>query len=84
MWVKGDGKGNWLRSQVVDASGKTVQLDFDKNVTWTDWRFVTAEVPAGLSYPLKMDLPVRYMQTENAKKANGEIIIDDIQAIYKD
>ena len=84
MWVKGDGKGNWLRSQLVDASGKTVQLDFDKNVTWSDWRFVTATVPAGLSYPLKMDLPVRYMQTENAKKANGEIIIDDIQAIYKD
>lgn len=84
MWVKGDGKGNWLRSQVVDASGKTIQLDFDKNVNWTDWRFVTAEVPAGLSYPLKMDLPIRYMQTDNANKSAGEIIIDDIQAIYKD
>ncbi|TQR05150.1 phosphodiester glycosidase family protein [Psychrobacillus soli] len=84
MWVKGDGKGNWLRSQMVDATGKTVHLDFDKNVNWTDWRFVTAEVPTGLSYPLKMDLPVRYMQTEDANKSNGEIIIDDIQAIYKD
>lgn len=84
MWVKGDGKGNWLRTQLVDASGKSVQLDFDKNVNWTDWRFVTAEVPTGLTYPLKMDLPVRYMQTEDAKKSNGEIIIDDIQAIYKD
>lgn len=84
MWVKGDGKGNWLRTQIIDASGKSVQLDLDKNVNWTDWRFVTAEVPAGLSYPLKMDLPIRYMQTENANKSNGEIIIDDIQAIYKD
>lgn len=84
MWVKGDGKGHWLRSQLKDASGKTIQLDFDKNVNWTDWRFVTAEVPAGLSYPLKMDMPVRYMETENANKTNGEIIIDDIQSIYKD
>ncbi|MFJ5769096.1 phosphodiester glycosidase family protein [Psychrobacillus sp. NPDC093180] len=83
MWVKGDGKGNWLRTQLIDASGKSVQLDLDKNVNWTDWRFVTAEVPAGLTYPLKMDLPVRYMQTEDANKSNGEIIIDDIQAIYK-
>ena len=40
MWVKGDGKGNWLRSQMIDASGKTVQLDFDKNVNWTDWRLL--------------------------------------------
>lgn len=83
MWVKGDGKGNWLRTQLVDASGKSVQLDLDKNVNWTDWRFVTAEVPAGLAYPVKMDLPVRYMQTEDTNKSNGEIIIDDIQAIYK-
>ncbi|TQR21352.1 phosphodiester glycosidase family protein [Psychrobacillus vulpis] len=84
MWVKGDGKGNWLRSQVTDSTGKIIQLDFSKNVDWTDWRFVETVVPTGLSYPLKMDLPVRYMQTENAKKSNGEIIIDDIQAIYKD
>lgn len=84
MWVKGDGKGHWLRSQLKDASGKTIHLDFDKNVNWTDWRFVTAELPAGLSYPLKMELPVRYMETENANKTNGEIIIDDIQSIYKD
>lgn len=84
MWVKGDGKGNWLRAQLVDATGKTVQLDLSKDVNWTDWQFVETEVPAGLSYPLKMDLPVRFMQTENAKKSSGEIIIDDIQAIYKD
>lgn len=84
MWVKGDGKGNWLRTQLIDASGKSVQLDLDKNVNWTDWRFVTAEVPTGLAYPLKMDLPIRYMQTEDTNKSNGEIIIDDIQAIYKD
>jgi hypothetical protein len=84
MWVKGDGKGHWLRSQITDASGKTVQLDFSKNVNWTDWQFVSTEVPAGLTYPLKMALPVRYMETENANKTNGEIIIDDIQSIYKD
>ncbi|MEI4769559.1 phosphodiester glycosidase family protein [Psychrobacillus sp. FJAT-51614] len=84
MWVKGDGKGNWLRAQLEDATGKVIHLDFDKNVNWTEWRFVEAVVPTGLTYPLKMDLPVRYMQTENANKSNGEIIIDDIQSIYKD
>ncbi|WP_391207960.1 phosphodiester glycosidase family protein [Psychrobacillus sp. L4] len=84
MWVKGDGKGNWLRAQLVDATGKVIQLDLDKNVNWTDWKFVEASVPTGLTYPLKMDLPIRYMQTENTNKSNGEIIIDDIQAIYKD
>lgn len=84
MWVKGDGSGNWLRAQLVDASGKVIQLDLDKNVNWTGWKFVEAAVPSGLSYPLKMDLPIRYMQTEDVNKSKGEIIIDDIQAIYKD
>lgn len=84
MWVKGDSKGHWLRSQITDASGKTVQLDFSKNVNWSNWQFVSVEVPAGLSYPLKMALPVRYMETENNNKTNGSIIIDDIQSIYKD
>ncbi|WP_391120260.1 phosphodiester glycosidase family protein [Psychrobacillus sp. L3] len=84
MWVKGDGNGNWLRAQLVDATGKVILLDFDKNLNWTGWKFVEATVPTGLSYPLKMDLPIRYMQTEDVNKTKGEIIIDDIQAIYKD
>ncbi|MGE6487616.1 phosphodiester glycosidase family protein [Paenisporosarcina sp. NPDC076898] len=83
MWVKGDGSGSWLRSQIRDASGKVVQLDFDRNVTWTDWRFLEAEIPAGLNYPLKMDLPLRIMQTDGTLKTKGEFIIDDIQSIYK-
>lgn len=84
MWVKGDGKGHWLRAQVKDASGKMIQLDFTTSVDWTDWRFVEAEVPANLSYPLKMDLPVRLMQTSDAAKTSGEILVDDIQSIYRD
>ncbi|MDX1699001.1 MAG: phosphodiester glycosidase family protein [Melioribacteraceae bacterium] len=83
MWMKGDASGSWIRAQLKDASGNVIQLDLERNLTWNDWRFVEVEIPAGLSYPLKMDLPLRVMQTDQMQKTQGEIIVDSIQSIYK-
>lgn len=82
MWVYGDGKGHWIRSQLVDAANNVVQLDFSKNVDWTGWKYVEAPIPAGLSAPFKLDIPVRYMEINDANKNNGQIYIDRISAIY--
>lgn len=82
MWIKGDASRTWIRAQLSDASGKVIQLDFEKDLTWSGWQFVEAEMPSGLSYPLKMDLPLRIMQTNELLKSSGEIYIDDIQSIY--
>lgn len=83
MWVYGDGQGHWLRMQLKDADNKEIQLDFTKNLDWTGWKYVEAVVPQGVKTPLIIDVPVRYMEVDDANKNSGIIYIDQIQAVYK-
>jgi hypothetical protein len=83
MWVYGDAKGHWLRSQLQDSAGKEVQLDFARNLDWTGWKYVEATIPTGLAAPYKLEIPVRYMETEDSNKNKGQIFIDQISASYK-
>ncbi|WP_284642135.1 phosphodiester glycosidase family protein [Paenibacillus silviterrae] len=85
MWVYGDGKGHWLRGQLRDGGGAAFAVDYTPQTTgvnWTGWRYVEATLPTGKTTPLTMDLPVRYMETNNARKDAGAIYIDDIRAVY--
>lgn len=85
MWVYGDGKTHWLRMQMRDGNNAAIPLDFTDQVTgvnWTGWKYVEAAVPTGKSEPFTIDMPVRYMETNNAKKDSGVIYVDQIRAIY--
>lgn len=85
MWVYGDGKKHWLRMQLRDANNSAIPLDFTDQtvgVNWTGWRYVEATMPAGKTPPFTSDMPVRYMETNNARKDSGAIYIDDIRAVY--
>lgn len=84
MWVYGDGRTHWLRAQLRDVNG-AIPIDFtDQNigVNWTGWKYVEAIVPKGRALPLTIDMPVRYMETQAAKKDAGVIYIDQIRALY--
>ncbi len=83
MWVYGDGQGHWLRSQLRDKNGQEVHLDFTKNLDWVGWKYVEAVIPTTVAYPVSLEMPVRYMETNDANKNAGTIYIDHIQAIYK-
>lgn len=85
MWVYGDGKGHWLRSQFRDGNNEPFTVDFTSSspgVDWTGWKYVEAEIPEGKVAPIKLDLMVRYMETSTNKKGAGAIYIDDITAVY--
>ncbi len=82
LWVYGDGKGHWLRSQLRDGDNNAFPIDFDNNINWTGWRYLEAPVPAGKSTPLKLDLAVRLMETSDDKKNAGAIYVDNIRAVY--
>ncbi|ART78236.1 hypothetical protein B4U37_20265 [Sutcliffiella horikoshii] len=82
MWVYGDGKGHWLRAQLRDGNNSPIALDFARNMDWTGWKYVEAAVPSGRALPLKMDLPVRLMETDNNNKNAGTIYVDNIRAVY--
>lgn len=84
MWVYGDGRAHWLRAQLRDVNG-AIPIDFtDQNVgvNWTGWKYVEAVVPKGRALPLTIDMPVRYMETQAAKKDAGVIYVDQIRALY--
>lgn len=88
MWVYGDNSGDWLRVQFRDgssATGAVVAVDITSattGVNWTGWKYLEADVPPGKPLDLKMDEPVRIMQTNNDKKRSGTIYVDDIRLLY--
>jgi hypothetical protein len=82
MWVYGDGNNHWLRSQLRDGNNNAFPIDFAAKMDWTGWKYVEAAVPAGKATPLKLDLAVRLMETNNANKNTGTIYVDNIRAVY--
>lgn len=87
MWVYGDGSGYWLRSQLraKDGTASGTPINFTDDVTgvnWKGWKYVEADVPAGLTPGLKLDMPVRLMATAAKVKGAGAIYVDNIRALY--
>ncbi|PUA38251.1 metallophosphoesterase [Paenibacillus elgii] len=85
LWVYGDGKKHWLRGQIRDGNGSAVGIDYVDQavgVDFTGWRYLEAVVPKGRPLPLRMDQPVRYMETKNDNKTAGVLYIDQIRAVY--
>lgn len=82
MWVYGDGKGHWLRSQLRDGNGNPFPVDFVKKIDWIGWRYVEAKIPHGKTSPLKLDLPIRLMEIDDDNKNSGTIYIDQLRAVY--
>lgn len=78
LWIKGDGKGAWPTLHLKDAAGSD-QLLRGPYVTWTGWRHVDFAVPAGVSYPLKVNR-FYLAETGATRQYTGRITIDDLTA----
>ncbi|WP_106982485.1 phosphodiester glycosidase family protein [Streptomyces megasporus] len=78
LWLKGDGHGAWPSLHLVDGEG-TSQVLRGPYVTWTGWRRITFEVPAGTAYPLRVR---RFYVTETrpAEQYRGEVVVDGLTA----
>jgi hypothetical protein len=77
VWVRGDGKGAWLRAVVRDAGGSTSTVNLSKRVTWKGWRFVATPLPTGLSQPLKL-VRLHVVETDRKRKYAGTLGFDDL------
>lgn len=76
MWVRGDGKGAWLRAMVRDASGSRATFTLARRVDWRGWRFLSAPLPAGLTQPVSF---VRVYAVETGKRRYaGNLGFDDL------
>ncbi|MFC9431077.1 phosphodiester glycosidase family protein [Streptomyces sp. NPDC056987] len=78
LWIKGDGKGAWPTLHLKDAEGSD-QLLRGPYVTWTGWRQVTFDVPAGAPAPLAVQR-FYLAETAAARQYTGEIVIDELTA----
>ncbi|HCT64396.1 MAG TPA: hypothetical protein DIC60_03850 [Lachnospiraceae bacterium] len=50
--IKGNGTGQWVRAKIIYANGAESVIDFSRNVNWTDWQTMTADIPSNVKYPI--------------------------------
>lgn len=81
VWVKGDGNGAWLRGIINDAQGNSHYISFTKNINFSDWQKVEANIPSNIPYPISLER-IYVVETDSTKKYSGEILIDDLEAYY--
>lgn len=72
---------NWIRAKVKDASGAEHVIDLKKNIDWTDWKYLTGNLPANLVYPVTVER-LYVVETDSAQKGKGQILFDGLEAIY--
>lgn len=81
LWVKGDGKGAWLRAKIVDAKGNSYNLSLKRFLDFTDWQKVETLIPEEVTYPITLER-IYVVEIDIDKKYSGEILIDGLQAHY--
>jgi len=77
MWVRGDGKGAWLRLVVQDASGARSTSNLSGRVTWRGWRFVSTTLPTGMAAPLEF-ARVYAVETKRSRQYSGTLAFDEL------
>lgn len=81
VWVYGDGRGAWMRGQIVDRHGVTSPIDFAMNVDWVGWRYVEATIPEGTEYPISLR-SIYVVETQPAKQYASTVYFDELYAVY--
>ncbi|WP_433013268.1 phosphodiester glycosidase family protein [Kribbella sp. CA-294648] len=77
-WVYGDGKGAWLRANAYDAAGGSAKtLNLAASVDWTGWKYVEADIPPGMTMPLRF-WRIYVVETVPTRQYAGRIVIDDL------
>lgn len=85
MRLYGDASQSWVRGKIIDGSGKEHTINFteENGLKWKGWNFVEADIPAGVTSPVKLS-QIYIAQTSSNVKTSGSILIDDVKAIYSD
>ncbi|WP_243296582.1 phosphodiester glycosidase family protein [Bacillus litorisediminis] len=76
LWVKGNGKGEWMSFTLRGANGSYHYL-YGPYVTWTGWQKVEIAVPAGVAYPLELRT-IGAIETNRNDQYTDELVYDDL------
>ncbi|MFF2483669.1 stalk domain-containing protein [Paenibacillus sp. NPDC058071] len=83
--VYGDGSLNWLRAEFTDADGKNYMVDLAKQLDWTGWKTVRADLGAyGMKYPVKLKrvYVVTIAEGQDERSATGTVGVDNLKLQY--
>ncbi|SFS57430.1 Uncharacterized lipoprotein YddW, UPF0748 family [Paenibacillus sp. 453mf] len=83
VWVYGDGGNHWLRAQIEDSLGIKTAADFTSasGLSWTGWKYITLQIPAALTPPLKLN-HIYVAETKDTNKNRGALYFDRLSAFY--
>lgn len=81
LWVKGDNSGSWLRGNIIDKSGKSHYIDFVKDIDFTDWKYIEANIPGNIPHPIVLER-IYPVETNNLNKQSGTLLLDGLEAYY--
>lgn len=82
MWVYGDNSTHWLSAEVLDSTGKVHEIELAKEINWKGWQWVSAKLPADISYPVTVK-NIYLGEMNEIKKDSGTIYIDSLRALYE-
>lgn len=94
IWVRGDGKGTWLRGVLRDKDGERFLIDWSGSggIFWSDdWKFLEFNLedltpyfdsPRGIPNPPYTLTAIYLAQQQEAAKADSAIVIDALTAVY--
>ena len=82
MMVKGDASGNMLKAVIKDKQNKQYIVPIIENMSSNEWALARFQVPAEVSYPIRLDkIYVGTYATTN--KEQGTVYIDNISEVVK-
>ncbi|KAA2261331.1 hypothetical protein F0L68_17980 [Solihabitans fulvus] len=80
LWVRGDRSGIQLAESYLQVDGAAVTM-YPTKVTWQDWRFVVADLPPGLKYPLRLSF-LDFLSISPSRTTTGTLNVSALQALY--
>ena len=79
--VYGNGTGQWVRAKIADSKGNESVIDFSRDVNFEGWQDLTAEIPAGVSYPIT--LKTIYVAAISNENTDQQVMyFDDLRGVY--
>ena len=81
MWVYGNESNHWIRGKIVDSENNVYKLDFANQVDWNGWKWIVADVPSNVSYPITLE-HLYLVESNSINKDKGEILFDGLKALY--
>lgn len=79
--IKGNGTGQWVRAKIIDANGVENVIDFSRDVNWTDWQTMTADVPSSVTYPISVKT-IYVAAITNTNTAQQVMYFDNLQGVF--